>query len=100
MGSRSRRREVEERGLFLIVVVRCCRFVAVAHEPSDSIYIFGGQNYYNASCDCYPVSEKALKFVDSDWTIDNIDAPAATVGARGLGAAAAAALMAAGLMFW
>mmetsp|Transcript_17071 Transcript_17071/g.34194 ORF Transcript_17071/g.34194 Transcript_17071/m.34194 type:complete len:402 (+) Transcript_17071:113-1318(+) len=76
------------------------RFVAVAHEPSDSIYIFGGQNYYDASCDCYPVSKKALKFVDSDWTIDNIDAPAATVGARGLGAAAAAALMAAGLMFW
>ena len=57
----------------------------------------GGQNYYDAVCDCYPVSKKALKFVDSDWTLDNIDAPAATVGGRGLGAAV---VMAAGLMLW
>ncbi|GMH71801.1 hypothetical protein TrLO_g18 [Triparma laevis f. longispina] len=39
------------------------RFVAAVHEPSDSIYIFGGQNYYDADCDCYPVSKDALQFM-------------------------------------
>lgn len=50
------------------------RFVAVSHEPTSSIYIFGGQNFYDEDCDCYPVSKEALKFVDSAWTIDSIDA--------------------------
>lgn len=52
------------------------RFVAVAHEASESIYIFGGQNYYNATCDCYKISNDVLRFVDEDWAIDTIDGSA------------------------
>mmetsp|Transcript_2783 Transcript_2783/g.5720 ORF Transcript_2783/g.5720 Transcript_2783/m.5720 type:complete len:394 (-) Transcript_2783:181-1362(-) len=50
------------------------RFVAVAHEPTDSIYIFGGQNYLDESCDCFRISAEVLRFVDRDWAYDDIDA--------------------------
>jgi len=50
------------------------RFVAAAHEPTESIYIFGGQNYYDSACDCYKISKEVLRFVDKDWVNDNIDA--------------------------
>ncbi len=68
------------------------RFVAVAHEPTDSIFIFGGQNYYDEGCDCYPISDSVLKFKDEEWVIDNIDGAAPSVGfAFGAAAATAAA---------
>jgi N-acetylneuraminic acid mutarotase len=56
------------------------RFVAVAHEASDSIYIFGGQNYYDPDCDCYPVSKDALQFVDQDWSVDTLGGGGASFG--------------------
>jgi N-acetylneuraminic acid mutarotase len=49
------------------------RFVAVGHEASDSIFIFGGQNYHDETCDCYPISDEVLKFTDSSWVIDILD---------------------------
>jgi len=56
------------------IVDETFRFVAVAHEPTESIYIFGGQNFYNETCDCFKISKEVLRFVDMDWAIDEIDA--------------------------
>ena len=56
------------------IVDETFRFVAVAHEPTESIYIFGGQNFYDDVCDCYKISNEVLRFVDMDWQNDNIDA--------------------------
>lgn len=38
------------------------RFTGEAHPPTDTIYIFGGQKYYDVDCDCYAVSDKVLAY--------------------------------------
>ena len=38
------------------------RFQGEAFPPTDTIYIFGGQKYYDVDCDCYAVSDKVLAY--------------------------------------
>lgn len=42
------------------------RFVAAAVPSLNSIYIFGGQKYYDATCDCYPVADDVLQFQEEE----------------------------------
>jgi len=38
------------------------RFTGEAHPPTDTIFIFGGQKYYDVDCDCYDVSDRVLAY--------------------------------------
>jgi len=39
------------------------RFVAATDEGSlEAIYVFGGQHHYNASCDCFGITDNVLRF--------------------------------------
>lgn len=49
------------------------RFTGEAYPPTDTIYIFGGQKYYDLDCDCYDVSDKVLAYhVHHDTFLENL----------------------------
>lgn len=46
------------------------RFVAVSDPTARAIYLFGGQHYYNATCDCYAIVDDVVKYMEvslSSW---------------------------------
>jgi len=51
------------------------RFVAVGKDDTDDIFIFGGQEAYDATCDCHKLSKSVLKY-HQNFVITEIDAPA------------------------
>lgn len=70
------------------------RFVAAADEDLDSIYLFGGQRHYNATCDCFGISDDVMRFSDPIvFGSDRKSAASTLTGALlALGLAVAAAL--------
>ena len=42
------------------------RAAAAAWEPTQSIYIFGGQKQYSKECDCYPTADSVFAFRKTD----------------------------------
>ena len=78
------------------------RFAASAVPDVNSIYIFGGQGYYDSDCNCFPISDQVRYFKDRNWVIDNLDSAAggllADKGAAWAGAAAAAAIATAAVL--
>lgn len=45
---------------------RVFRFAGAAHPPTNSIFVFGGQEFYNAACECFATSNVITKFVDHE----------------------------------
>ena len=60
------------------------RFVAVSIGESDDIFIFGGQQLYNKTCDCYRLSDDVLKYHEK-FEISEIDAGVGRVGGVAIG---------------
>lgn len=58
------------------------RFVAAADEKAQSIYVFGGQKYLDADCNCYRVADDVYSyFNDAIYAVDYSSAPVtATTG--------------------
>jgi Kelch motif/Galactose oxidase, central domain len=62
------------------------RFPAVSYK--GVIYTFGGQNYYNTECDCFPASNVILTFN----TTNTVAKPSVDAGSGGGGAAVSASM--------
>jgi len=45
---------------------RVFRFSGAAYPPTDSIYTFGGQEFYSPTCECFATSDEITKYVDHD----------------------------------
>jgi len=77
------------------------RFVAVGDDNSDAIYLFGGQlpqttcTVDDVATQCYPVTTKALKFVDTEWVVEALDAAASGVYVAKIALGVAAIMVAA-----
>lgn len=42
---------------------RVFRFSGAPYPPTNSIYTFGGQQFYNPSCECFATSDEVTKFI-------------------------------------
>lgn len=43
---------------------RTFRFSGASHPPTNSIYTFGGQNFYSPACECFATSDTVTKYVE------------------------------------
>jgi len=43
---------------------RVFRFTGAAHPPTNSIFTFGGQNFYSDTCECFATSDSVTKYVE------------------------------------
>lgn len=49
------------------------RFTGVAYPETSTIYIFGGQKYYSAKCDCFATSSEVLYLTHNDEVDELLD---------------------------
>ena len=47
---------------------RTFRFAGAAHPPTSTVFVFGGQEFYSAACECFATSDTITKFVDHEHT--------------------------------
>lgn len=70
------------------------RFTAAAVPAQNSIYTFGGQKYYNPSCDCFATSDLVIVYKDEIETYGDDDDDRMSTGAIvGITLAAVAGVM-------
>lgn len=74
------------------------RVVAAAYPPTDTVYVFGGQKYFDADCMCFATSDAVLSYVVPKGSLDGTPTSAG-MGVVGfeLGAVIVAAVVGLGL---
>ena len=81
------------------IPIETFRFSAAAVHDTKAIYLFGGQNYYNEECNCFKVSDQVTYMKDSTWVVESFNSANRNSGGAGVLAAAAAAILAALMLF-